>query len=105
MNLFVFFSSFFVLQKNYNKKLLGDDERFIYHPDQFNENITLAKIIYLNNIQTKIDLLSSNDVSVLRKLDQLELDQLELDKKLAPVPFNVLRGGLLNDWNFDFPIE
>ena len=46
MNLFVFFSSFFVLQKIYNKKLLGDDERFIYHPDQFNENITLAKIIY-----------------------------------------------------------
>ena len=99
MNLFVFFSSFFVLQKIYNKKLLGDDERFIYHPDQFNENITLAKIIYLNNIKNKLDLLESNDVSVLRKLD-------EIDEKLSSIaPLNVLRGGLLNDWNFDFPIE
>ena len=101
MNLFVFFSSFFVLQKIYNKKLLGDDERFIYHPDQFNENITLAKIIYLNNIQIKIDLLSSNDVSVLRKLDEID----EINEKLSIAPLNVLRGGLLNDWNFDFPIE
>ena len=101
MNLFVFFSSFFVLQKIYNKKLLGDDERFIYHPDQFNENITLAKIIYLNNIQTKIDLLSSNDVSVLRKLDEID----EINDKLSIAPLNVLSGGLLNDWNFDFPIE
>ena len=102
MNLFVFFSSFFVLQKIYNKKLLGDDERFIYHPDQFNDNITLAKIIYLYNIKNKLDLLESNDVSVLRKLDEID----EIDEKLSSIaPLNVLRGGLLNDWNFDFPIE
>ena len=98
MNLFFFFSSFFVIQQIYNKKLLGDDERFIYYPDQFNDNITLARFIYLNNIQNKIELLLSNDVSVLRKLD-------EIDENLSIVPFNVLRGGLLNDWNFDFPIE
>ena len=105
MNIFVFFFSFFILNKIYNKKLLGDDERFIYYPEQFNENVTSGRIIYLHNIQNKINLLSSNDVSILIKLDELELDQLELDKKLAPVPFNVLRGGLLDDWNFDFPIE
>lgn len=98
MNVFIIFSALLMLHQIYNKKILGDDERFIYYPYQFKENISSERIIYLHNIKNKIDLLTSKDISVLRKLH-------EIDDKLSEAPFNILGGGLLDEWNFDFPIE
>jgi len=98
MNVFIIFSALLMLHQIFNKKILGDDERFIYYPDQFKENISSERIIYLHNIQNKLDLLTSKDISVLRKLHIIE-------DNLPPAPLNTLGGGLLDEWNFDFPLE
>jgi len=77
---------------------VGIDERIVLYPKQFNDNITVDRIIKLYEINKKLQFLESNQISNFEKLNKIVEDQ-EVKK------YSVYSGGLIDDWNFDISEE
>jgi len=77
------------------KRAVGFDERVYYHSHLIKtENITIHDILKIYEKKNVIDLLESNSNSVDDKM-------YELSDKGVPSVFSIMKGGLLNDWNFE----
>ena len=98
MNLFFIFFNAYVLNKILDEKYhnRGYDERYIYHPDKFKDNVSIEDIIKQEMIKKDIDLLQSNNIS---NDDKLHF----LNNNGVPSPIKITNGGLLMDFLFDFP--
>lgn len=98
MNLFFIFFNAYLLNKIIDEKYLnrGYDERFIYYPDKFKDNVSIEDIIKQEMIKKDIDLLQSNNIS---NDDKLHF----LNNNGVPSPIKITNGGLLMDFLFDFP--
>jgi len=79
----------------------GIDERFVLYPNQFNDNITVDRIIKLYEINKKLQFLESNQISNFEKLNKIVEDQ-EVKKYSV---YSIYSGGLIDDWNFDISEE
>jgi hypothetical protein len=91
MNLMVLFS-LFVLNNYKSKETSGNDERY---PTE--EKITIKKFIENNQKKILLDYLKSDKVSIFYKIDTINIYY----GNNIPKPFNLSKGGLLDDWNFD----
>ena len=100
MNLFFIFFNAFVLNKIQDQKyyIKGYDERFIHHPDHFQDNVSIEDIIKQEIIKKDIDLLQSNNIS---NDDKLHF----LNNNGVPSPIKITNGGLMIDFLFVFPQE
>jgi len=97
MNLFFIFFNAYVLNKILDEKYhnRGYDERYIYHPNDFNDNVSIEEIIKQKMIQKDIHLLHSKNISIDDKLHFI-------NNNGVPSPIKIKNGGLLDDFLFDF---
>jgi hypothetical protein len=97
MNVFFIFFNAYVLNKIIDQKYYarGYDERYIYHPNDFNDNISIEEIIKQEMIQKDIDLLKSNNISSDDKLHFVNNNGI-------PSPIKITNGGLMIDFLFEF---
>ena len=97
MNLFFIFFNAYVLNKIIDQKYYakGYDERYIYHPNDFNDNVSIEEIIKQEMIQKDIDLLQSNNISSDDKLHFVNNNGI-------PSPIKITNGGLMMDFLFEF---
>lgn len=98
MNLFFIFFNTYVLNKILDEKYhnRGYDERYIYHPNDFNDNISIKDIIKQEMIQKDIELLHSKNISIDDKLHFV-------NNNGVPSPIKITNGGLMMDFLFNFP--
>ena len=98
----MYLTSLFYLLYSYRKVLLsnlflGSDERVDFYPDKiFIHNITSKQIFNIHETNEKIKFLESNNNTIDDKL-------YEIDNRNVPKVFDIYNGGLLNDWEFEFP--
>jgi len=100
MYMFVIVSSLFIL-KSYvrNQDISGFDERVLFLPNIIKvDNVTKEQIMKIHEKSEMLNFLESNDM---HKEDKLY----ELSGRGVPSVFNILKGGLLSDWNFKFDDE
>lgn len=97
MNLFFIFFNAYILNKIIDEKYhnKGYDERFIYYPDKFKDNVSIENIIKQEMIKNDIDLLQSNNIYIDDKLHFL-------NNNGVPSPIKIKNGGLMDDFLFDF---
>ena len=97
MNVFFIFFNAYVLNKIIDQKYYakGYDERYIYHPNDFNDNVSIEEIIKQEMIQKDIDLLQSNNISSDDKLHFVNNNGI-------PSPIKITNGGLMMDFLFEF---
>jgi hypothetical protein len=100
MNLLFIFSYSYILKKilNQNYISIGSDDRYIYHPYEFNDNISINDIIKQEIIKKDIDLLQSNNISIDDKLHFL-------NNNGVPSPIKITDGGLMDDFLYNFPVD
>jgi len=95
MNFFLLMSQLYFSQKLLGKSGMDDTSRVL------NNDVPLIKVLQVNEKKRLLDFLQSNTTSDREKLD-------EIYRQKYPIIFNMLNGGLMNDWDFDFdfdPIE
>lgn len=79
-----------------NNQNVDLDDRVVFYPEKIKyDNTTIEKIIHINEITEKINLLESTNLSIDDKL-------YEFEKINIPKIYNIFNGGLFNDWEFDF---
>lgn len=83
--------------KTFIKNREGIDQRIVFFPNE-NDNITRVKIMKIQEKREMLDFFESNTTKIEDKL-------YEIYGRGVPSVFNLLKGGLLNDWNFDFDDE
>jgi len=100
MNLLFIFSYAYILKKimtqNYCNS--GCDERYIWHPNYFNDeddDKALEKLIRIKQIEHDLNLLKSDNISIDDKLHFL-------NNNSVPSPIKITNGGLMDDWLFKF---
>jgi len=75
---------------------IGLDERIGFYPDKlFIDNITSDRILKIHETTEKKQFLESNNIPIDDKL-------YEIGNRNVPEVFNIINGGLFNDWEFDF---
>jgi len=94
MRIFLFLFHYLYRYTNI-KELLGYDERYTLQPDNFKENVSYEKIIYLFEIKQKLDLLE------LVNSTQLYEELIENENTIQPL--SIKNGGLFDDFLFIFP--
>ena len=96
MYFFHLFSLLYLLkQYSSNNPRLGIDERISIYPNKIVNDISFEKILQIQENVEKIEFLKSNNVCIEDKL-------YEIGNRNIPKPFNMINGGLFNDWDFDF---
>jgi len=102
MNLLFIFSYVYIFKKILNQKYSdgnGCDERYIWHPNYFNDeddDKSLEKIIRIKQIESDLNLLQSDNISIYDKMAFLN----DNDSILQPI--KMTNGGLMDDWLFKF---
>ena len=82
-----------------NNENYGLDERFTLYKDKmFLEDITDEKMFKIYETSEKLAFLESTNISIDDKL-------YEIGNRNIPKAINILNGGLLNDWNFEFFVD
>jgi len=83
-----------------NTERAGFDERLIFFPNVITptENVTREQIMKIQEKREMLDFFESNDIKIEDKL-------YEIGGRGVPSGFNILKGGLLSDWNFKFDDE
>jgi len=97
MNFFLILSYSYILKKiltqNYCNS--GCDERYIHFPECFNDNKNLENLFRINFIESDINLLQSDNISIDDKLHFL-------NNNSVPSPIKMANGGLMDQWLFKF---
>jgi len=87
--------SLFCISKKNNQQL-GFDSKIVFYSEKIkHDNTTIEKIMKINKITEKINLLRSTNLSIDDKL-------YEISNRNIPNTININNGGLYNDWNFEF---
>ena len=98
MNFFLILSYSYILKKiltqNYCNS--GCDERYIRFPECFNDNTNLENLFRINLIESELNLLQSDNISIDDKLHFLN------NNNSVPSPINMTNGGLMDQWLFKF---
>ena len=89
MNLFLLMCKLYFSQKIIGKFGMDDTLR------KQREHVSLETIIQSNENKKLLDFLQTNTTSDQEKLD-------EIYRQRYPTIFNILNGGLMKDWEFDF---
>ena len=92
MRIFLFLFHYLYRYSNI-KELLGYDESYTLQPDNFKENVSYERIIYLFEIKQKLNLLEfANSTQIYEEL---------IENENTIKPFKITNGGLNNDWNIN----
>jgi|LauGreSBDMM110SN_4_FD.fasta_scaffold1002041_1 hypothetical protein len=104
MNLLFIFSYAYILRQLLKQKYYNDgcDERYIWHLNYFNDeddDKALEKIIRIKQIESDLNLLQSDNISIDDKLHFLN------DNNSILQPIKMTNGGLMDDFLFKFPLD
>jgi len=101
MQLLFIFSYAYILRQLLKQKYYNDgcDERYIWHPNYFNDeddDKSLEKIIRIKQIESDLNLLQSDNISIYDKMAFLN------DNNSILQPIKMTNGGLMDHWLFEF---